>query len=86
MPEDRRVVRERVRRFRELRKVSTVTVTDVTVADKSLPIVTKGCNGCSLLVDLVRRVERMEEELSPVGITRRELLRGGGHSSELYGA
>ena len=93
MAESKEVVRERVRKFRELKKKLGVTVTecnDVTIlAPKEvapLPIVTKKCNVCDLVLELERRVRDIERQLSPDEVSRKQALKPGGHPNELYGA
>ena len=98
MAESKEVVRERVRKFRELKKKLGVTVTecnDVTIlAPKEVaPIVTVSFCPCERMVDLQARVEdlldrviKLEYQLSPDEVSRKQALKPGGHPNELYGA
>ena len=100
MAESKDVVRDRVRKFRELKKKLAVTVTecnDVTVSPPKkvlrLPSFTDRCDGCELLyelqravVDLQTRVSELERQLDPNEVSRKSALRPGGHPAELYGA
>jgi bacterioferritin-associated ferredoxin len=88
MVESREAVRERVRKFRELKKRLGVHVTNGNAVTVKEEIVTKSlqnvCNGCSVVMDLIRRVELIEGQMNPD--TRKQALKAGGHPAELYGA
>ena len=92
MAENKEAVRERVRRFRELKKKIGVTVTDVTQEAKSLPPVTESLPNDfderlftleHAIVDLQTRISRLE---NPDGVTRKQALKPGSRPNELYGA
>ncbi len=79
MAENKEAVRERVRRFRELKKKMGVTVTNVTQEAEPNDLDER-------LADLERRVKEIERQLSPEEQIRKQATRPGSRPNELYGA
>lgn len=88
MTESKEAIRERVRRFRELKKKIGVTVTDVTKEAKLLPSVTESLQDGLLtrIADLEKRVRELERQHSPEEVSRQQALKPGSRPNELYGA